>query len=262
MAPRFPLILLPPSEGKAPGGDGPAWAPGTMSLDLDDRRRATLDALARAMRGSATSRGKLLGVKGVALAAATEANRDARSAPTMPAIQRYTGVLYEALDASSLRAAPRRRLDDAVLIVSGLWGAVAPGDRIPDYKLKMGASLPRLGKLSTWWRDDLSAAIAQRASGRAIWNLLPNEHLAAWRAPDDLAQYSAVFLERRPDGSLAVVSHWNKFLKGALVRFLLAHPGAAPADLAGWEHPAGYRYDPDRTEVVRGITLLRFVQGR
>ena len=26
------LILVPPSEGKAPGGDGPPWAGGTMAL--------------------------------------------------------------------------------------------------------------------------------------------------------------------------------------------------------------------------------------
>ena len=26
-----PLILLPPSEGKATGGDGPAWTAGTMA---------------------------------------------------------------------------------------------------------------------------------------------------------------------------------------------------------------------------------------
>lgn len=233
-----------------------------MSLHLDGRRRQALDGLARAMRGGAASREKLLGVRGVALAAATEANRDAGLAPTLPAIRRYTGVLYEALDAPSLRAGSRRRLDDCVLILSGLWGAVTPADPIPDYKLKMGASLPRLGKLSTWWRDDLSAAIAERASGRTVWNLLPNEHAAAWRAPDGIAQHSATFLERRPDGSLVAVSHWNKALKGALVRFLLAHPGAGPADLAGWSHPAGFRYDPARTERVRGITVLRFVQGR
>jgi hypothetical protein len=38
------------------------------------------------------------------------------------------------------------------LMGGGLWGVVAPRDPIPDYKLKMGASIGRLGKLSTWWR--------------------------------------------------------------------------------------------------------------
>jgi cytoplasmic iron level regulating protein YaaA (DUF328/UPF0246 family) len=262
MTSALPLILLPPSEGKSPGGNGPPWAPGALSLsELDDRRRTTLDALARAMRGTAQARERLLGVKGAALAAATEANRVAATAPTMPAIERYTGVLYGALDHRTLGTAARRRLDACVLILSGLWGAVAPGDPIPEYKVKMGASLPRIGRLSTWWRDDLSAAIARRADARTIWNLLPHEHAAAWRAPIDLPQYSATFLERRPNGSLVAVSHSNKSLKGALVRFLLTHPGARPADLAGWEHPAGYRYDPSRTDVVRGVTVLRLVQG-
>ncbi|MEO8475824.1 MAG: peroxide stress protein YaaA [Actinomycetota bacterium] len=260
MPASLPLILLPPSEGKAPGGEGDPWARGTMALALDDRRDEVLDAVARAMRSGAAARGKLLGVKGAALAAATEADRGARRAPTMPAIERYTGVLYDALDHRSLGAAQRRRLDASVLIVSGLWGAVAPADPIPDYKLKMGAALPRLGRLSTWWRDDLSAAIAERAVGRAVWNLLPQEHAAAWRAPSGIVQRSVRFLERRPDGSFAAVSHSNKVLKGILVRYLLTHPGAGPDDLRAWRHPSGYRLDPARTEDAGNLTLLSFIR--
>jgi uncharacterized protein len=146
-----------------------------------------------------------------------------------------------------------------VLIVSGLWGAVSPADPIPDYKLKMGASLPRLGKLSTWWRRDLSAAIAERATGRGVWNLLPNEHQAAWVAPDGLEQWSVRFLEPRGDGSLVAVSHWNKFLKGALVRFLVAHPGAEPARLTTWTHASGYRYEPDLDERRGDLTIVSLV---
>ncbi len=259
MAPAL-LILLPPSEGKAPGGDGLPWAAGTMTLDLDERRERVLTAVETAMRGSESVRSKLLGVKGSALASATEANRRVREAPTLPAIERYTGVLYDALDAGSLPAAARRRLDGSVLILSGLWGAVAPSDRIPDYKLKMGATLPRLGKLATWWRDDLSEAIAERATGRRVWNLLPNEHAAAWRAPDGLPQWSVRFLEPGKDGTLVAVSHWNKSLKGALVRHLLTHPSTTPETLASWEHPSGYRYAPALDERRGDLTLLSLVR--
>lgn len=51
-ATTLPLILLPPSEGKASGGTGAPWAPGTMEIDLDDRRSDVTAALTRAMRGS------------------------------------------------------------------------------------------------------------------------------------------------------------------------------------------------------------------
>ena len=56
------------------------------------------------------------------------------------------------------------------------------------------------------------------------------------------------------------VAHWNKLLKGALVRWLLAHPAAGPEDLSEWDHPLGYRLDPDRTETGPTGTTLVLVQ--
>ena len=262
MPAKLPLILLPPSEGKASGGRGRPWQPGTMAVDLDDRRAQVIRSLQTAMRGSAASRGRLLGVKGEALEKATLADRSVLTSPTMPAIDRYTGVLYGELDAASLPTAARRRLGRSVLIFSGLWGLVAPGDPIPDYKLKMGASLGRTGRLATWWREPLTGALADVARGRVVWNLLPGEHDAAWRPQDvPLRDHCTVrFLERRPDGSLRAVSHWNKLLKGALVRHLLEHPDHGPSELAQWQHPLGYRLAPDLTETADGRTQLSFVQ--
>lgn len=255
-----PLILIPPSEGKAPGGDGPVWEPRTMHVDLDDRRLQVMAALRSAMRADAATRAKLLGVKGDALAAATVANRNIANSPTMPAAERFTGVLYDALDLGSLSAAARRRADRCVLIPSGVFGLVAPSDPIPDHKLKMSVTLGSLGRLSTWWRDRVSEALCGRAEGRPVWNLLPNEHATAV----DLAgveQFSVTFLEPNRRGELVAVSHWNKLLKGALVRLLLEHPSTVPEDLRGWDHPQGFLYDPTRTTTVEGVTRLRLVRS-
>ena len=263
MAAPLPLILLPPSEGKAPGGDGPAWSAGTMSVDLDAERARVMAGLRRAMRANQAARAKLLGVKGEALAAATAANREVATGPTLSALDRYTGVLYGALDAATLDRRSRRRLDDAVLVVSGLWGLVAPADPIPGYKLKMGASLPGLGKLSTWWRPAVDRAITAVLDDRrrgAVWNLLPQEHDAAWSGVTDRPVFSVRFLEPGRGGELVAVSHWNKFLKGALVRFLVEHPGAGPDDLLGWEHPSGYVLDPSRTVEAPDRVVLSFVR--
>jgi cytoplasmic iron level regulating protein YaaA (DUF328/UPF0246 family) len=259
MATALPLILLPPSEGKASGGDGLPWTRGALSIDLDAERARVIRALAAAMKGSEASRSKLLDVKGKALVAATAADRVVAKAPTVPAIERYTGVLYDAIDHRSLSAAHRRRLDGSVVIFSGLWGAVTPTDPIPDYRLKMGAAIAPLGKLSTWWREPLSARLTELATDRHIWNLLPNEHSAAWDPPAGLEQWTVRFLHRR-NGALTTVSHDNKSLKGALVRYLLANPSAGPEDLAAWKHPAGYRLDTKRTERRGSLTLLSLVK--
>src|SRR5688500_11828449 len=175
------------------------------------------------------------------LRAAVAAGAVRRRAPTRPAIERYTGVLYKELDWPSLPAAARRRGAGAVLTVSGLWGVVAPPDPIPHYKLKMSASVPPLAKLSTWWRPALTDALAGHLRGRVVWDLLPIEHAAAWVPASVPARrrITVRFVDRRG----ATVSHWNKLLKGALVRRLLLEPVTDPRELAGWQHPLGYRLD-------------------
>ena len=69
-------------------------------------------------------------------------NAAIRSAPTMAAIDRYTGVLYDALDAASLDAPARRWLGANVLIHTAPLGPVGALDRIPAYRLGAGVSLP------------------------------------------------------------------------------------------------------------------------
>lgn len=212
-----PVILLPPSEGKATGGDGPGWAART-SLDpaLDRHRR-------------------------VVLRAAKAADATPRRAATRPAIERYTGVLYGELAWPTLPAAARRRGNDQVRIVSGLWGLVAPADPIPEYRLKMSASLPELGKLSTWWRPRLAPVLADRTNGSVVWDLLPIEHAAAmdWAACTPRQRVTFRFLE--DDGR--TVNHWNKLLKGAVVRWLLTERPTGAGDIAHFVHPLGYQYD-------------------
>lgn len=215
-----PLILLPPSEGKAPDGDGPRWQRSTMAVGALDVRR--MDVL------------RALGPR-----------HPVRRGPTMAAIDRYTGVLYRELDAASLAPAARVRLDEQVLIVSGCWGLVAPPDPIPHYKLKMSANLPPLGKLSTWWRPSLTRALAARADGAVVWDLLPIEHSAAIRW-DDVAPTQRITV-RFVDAQGKTVNHWNKLLKGSLVRWLVGSARRSPGDLARFDHPLGYRYDPDAT---------------
>lgn len=270
---RLPVVLLPPSEGKAPGGDGAPWDPATGAFPgLADERRRVAEALAAAMAAPEAERRALLGVKGAALAAATAADLCVLGAPTLPAVRRFTGVLYDALDAASLTGVARRRLGRQVVIFSGLLGASLAGDPVPDHKLKMGVALPPLGTLSTWWRPSVTAALAPVVARRVVWDLLPGEHAAAWSPPDPgrgqgapSAVLSVRFLDEGPrqrgaERSLRAVSHWNKLLKGALVRHVLETGADEPAALARFEHPHGYTLDPSLTEVAGGRTLLSFVR--
>lgn len=210
------VILLPPSEGKAPGGAPPRWSTrsGAFGPPLSAARRAVADAL-QACGGGDTA---LLGVRGPALDRARAANASLIGAPTLPAAERFTGVVWEHLAPATLPPAARRRAADGVLVVSALLGLSALDDPVPDFRCKLSASLPGLGKLSTWWRPTLSPVLDARLDGCLVVDLLPQEHAAAWR-PDptryDLRRVRLI----GPDGRTA--GHTAKAAKGSLARALL-----------------------------------------
>lgn len=266
-ASRPPLILLPPSEGKAPGGTGEPWRTGSTSFPaLDEDRQLVIRRLGTAMRTSIAARSKLLGVKGIALAAATDANLRVPSAPTMPAIERYNGVLYAALDPSTLAPRLGERMAGQVITFSAVWGLVSPTDAIPDYKLKMGASLGRTGRLASFWKPRIDSALSPLTDRRTVWNLLPNDHDSAWSgAPTATSVITVRFLDdvdRAGTRQLISVSHWNKLLKGALVRHVLAHQLTDPDGLTAFEHPQGYRYVPSLTTIDTNRISVSLVSRR
>jgi hypothetical protein len=206
------MLFLPPSEGKAEGGSARRrpWTPdaGSFGTALAEARATVIAALLDARGGDE----KLLGVKGEHLLRAQSANASLIGAPTLPAWQRYTGVVWDHLDPSTLPADARRR----IVVVSGLLGLVRGDDPVPDYRLKMAANLPPLGKLSTWWRETLSAELARVARRRFVVDLLPQEHRAAL-VLDGLRGLSLTLVDRggKPGG------HFAKAAKGELARAVL-----------------------------------------
>ena len=225
-------ILLPPSEGKAEGGRTPRWkaGSGTFGSALRRPRAEVVAALLAAKGGDA----KLLGVSGQHLVRAQESNRELDGAPTVPACERYTGVVWGHLSPDTLSAKACTRAVDSVVVVSGLLGLVGFDDPVPDYRVKMGASLKPMGKLSTWWRDPLSTTLNDWADGRVVIDLLPNEHRAAWTPGDSMREHVVVsFVEK----SGKVAGHDAKAAKGLLARHLLEKPGDPMEALRSWTHP-------------------------
>lgn len=248
------IILLPPSEGKSLGGKQlKRHALSLKSNPLLQQRIELLGVLQDVVKQSYhednTANQKLFGVQGEALDRAVNATLELQSAPVVPAFDRYTGVLYDAIDIASFTPELHRRAADSILIFSGLFGIVTPQELIPDYRLKMGATLPGIGKVSTWWRPHVTRALQPVTDHQQVWNLLPQEHNAAW-APLDAGycpskEIRVKFVMQHANGDWKVVNHWNKLLKGALVRFLLENPDAAVEDLVGWQHPEGYVLELD-----------------
>ncbi|NBY12381.1 MAG: peroxide stress protein YaaA [Actinobacteria bacterium] len=212
------LVLLPPSEGKAEGGVTKiAWKPssGTFGRQLGERREEIAQRLVRIKGGDAT----LLGVKGEHLVRATSANRSLVGAPTLPAWQRYTGVVWDHLDIATLTAPQRTRALNNIVIVSGLLGLVRAADPVPDYRLKMGARLTPFGNLARWWMPHISLALDAFAGSLVVVDLLPQEHRGALdRSLSESPTWMRVSLNER---SGAAGGHDAKAAKGRLARHIL-----------------------------------------
>lgn len=205
-------ILLPPSETKHEGGDGSPLDLDSLVLpSLNERRSAVLDALIdlaadeeaarRVLKLSERQRGDIAH------------NRALRSSPTMPAIDRYTGVLFDALDARSLSAVSRRWLGEHVWIHSAPLGPVGALDALPTYRLAAGTSLPGLPALRRHWAEATSAAIAE-ADPSFVLDLRSEAYVALGPVPGSVA--SAYVRVVTAHGR--ALNHFNKKSKGLLVR--------------------------------------------
>lgn len=209
------FVLLPPSETKAPGGSGARLDLSELRFpDLEPSRRQVIGALTELCTDPPTAH-RVLAV-GASKAEEIAATALLQTTPTLPAITRYTGVLYDALDVRTLPPAARARADHRLLITSALFGLVAGGDRIPAYRLSAGTTLPGIGGMAAWWRPRLAAAVAQL--DRPLIDLRSTAYAGFAPIPDAI---TVRVVTPGPTGQLTVVSHFNKATKGLLARALL-----------------------------------------
>jgi len=238
------LVLLPPSETKRPGGDGPMLDLPSLALpSLRDARETVVAALvalssdedeaARVLKISAKRRHEIAD------------NAAVRTAPTMPAIDRYTGVLFDALDAASLDAASRSWLGEHVLIQSAPFGPVSALDGIPPYRLAAGTSLPGVPALRRIWADAVRQAWAQRRPDFVL-DLRSEAYAALGPLPEGVPSAYVRVMSEDSGGRTRALNHFNKHAKGELVRSLACR-GVRIASLdefVSWASDAGWVVRP------------------
>ncbi|GAA4583302.1 peroxide stress protein YaaA [Planotetraspora phitsanulokensis] len=208
------LILLPPSEGKAPRGTSKLRR---LSFpELASPREKVLDALiALSESGQAQS---VLGLSD-GQAAAIDLNRELRTAPNLPVSDLYTGVLYDNLGLSTLPSDAKARATRRIVVFSGLWGLLRLGDRVPPYRLSMGVRLPPMGGLAAFWKPYVAEAL-DPVKGLVV-DLRSTTYAAAWQ-PGERAVTVRVL--REVSGTRTVVSHMAKATRGAVARSLVECP--------------------------------------
>ena len=227
------LIILPPSETKDHGGTGHALDFAQLSFPgLNETRREiaaelqslSVDEAMKVLKLSEKLRGE------------AESNQGLFTTPTMPAVLRYTGVLFDALDAPTLPTWDRLAIGDA------LFGILRASDPIPHYRLSGGTKLSGRTMKSHWGKQ-----ITQTLEGvdELIVDLRSGTYQQLGRVKDAVTVRVESVQE---DGSRKVVSHFNKHYKGLLARELALSPADAysAADVAAIARAAGLTVEEPR----------------
>jgi cytoplasmic iron level regulating protein YaaA (DUF328/UPF0246 family) len=186
------------------------------------------------------------------------ANARLRRAPTAPAAEVYTGVLFAALDHAHADAASRARLADWVLVSSGLWGAVRLTDPIPAYRLPGATTLPGVGRLAAGWREPLARALGPLSRDRVVLDLRSGTYAAMWAPPAGSSVVARVVHEA--GGQRTVASHANKATKGRLLRALAEslagqQDPSSPDELVDAIRAAGFAAEPHRMSGPRALVV-------
>mgnify|MGYP000423253930 FL=1 len=230
------LFLLPPSETKRPGG-------GSLTIDqvaltfggLNKAREVVIDALG---------------------------DQSLLTAPTMKALDRYTGTLYGALHGRGLKGTPTEhnsltpnevaRAKSTVLIQSAVFGLIPATDLIPEYKINASKNLNGVNLKRLW--TQAHEAIWPRLAGGIIIDLRSKTYADLAPIPEGLTSYKVVVFVENANGEREQLNHFNKKAKGQLVRAALMakNPPETIKDLQKCALKAGLRIEVEGSQ----LTLL------
>ena len=273
-------VLLPPSEAKAEGGDGPSLrTAGFGAGPLAQGRADVMRAVAAFCQADPDAAIVALRLPASRARADLAANIAILDTPTMPALDRFVGVLYEALAPAALPPAARAAAEHTLFISNGAFGLLGAADPVPDHRVGMAAAIPGLrGRtaptvLGAYWRTLLAPMIPDLLAGALD---AVGEHLVVDLRSSDYATVPSLsgplrasalpvraLTEKLVDGHWVrrPLSYQAKQTKGLLTRALLLAQAAGRLvktidDVAEVAESAGLAAEPRGTATAPTLDVI------
>jgi len=186
----------------------------------------------------------------------------ATPANSKPALLAFDGDVYDGLEAKTLQAADLAWAQEHLVILSGLYGALRPLDRLQPYRLEMGTALatPRGKDLYAYWGDTVAAYLNERLAGEkdpVVVNLASVEYARVALRKALAARVVDCQFEDAKDGRHKVISFFAKRARGAMARWAIEHRARRPEQLRAFDG-MGYAFaasasTPDRLVFRRSV---------
>ena len=180
---------------------------------------------------------------------------DADALNSKPALLAFDGDVYGGLDARTLKTADLSWAQDHLVILSGLYGALRPLDRLQPYRLEMGTALktPQGRDLYAYWGDTVAELINERQAQDAspvVVNLASVEYSRVALRKALRARVIDCVFEDWKDGRYKVISFYAKRARGLMARHATLQRARRPVQLQSFA-AEGYAFDeagsaPDR----------------
>ena len=168
-------------------------------------------------------------------------------AASRPALLAFDGDVYDGLQARTLKAAELSWAQQHLVILSGLYGALRPLDRLQPYRLEMGTPLPtRRGKdLYAFWGDSVSDYLNALQAGErspVVVNLASVEYARVVQRDRLRARVIDCQFEDWKNGHYKVISFFAKKARGLMARHLIERRARSPKALESFD-AQGYAID-------------------
>lgn len=247
-------ILLPPSEGKISGGDENKPYRLVENLkkynsftSLINPRSHLYEQLLYAVNHYSWEEvEKIFEVKGKNLDYVIDIVQDMLNLPTMPAINRFSGVMFKAIDYDSMKEVQRNNFETKVLFVDGLFGVLRPQDYIPEYKLKITSKIGEIN-CTHYWQKELGGLFNYLFKDKVIIDMLPQTHRKVLSLPINCTYFKIIFAKIK-DGKFKEEGHNSKKLKGELIRYITQKDTISREYLEKFVHSSGHKYSSDYSD--------------
>jgi hypothetical protein len=246
------IILLPPSEGKAKeGNENKPYRLVENSKQhnyfkkLNFDRQYLINSLKEAISISETKElEKIFELKDKKLQEAIENILDILNLPTLPAIERYTGVMFKAMNYQNLSDIEKERANQSILFISGLFGLLKPQDYIPEYKLKISSKIKDLS-ITQFWKERLRGILELEIKDKLILDLLPQTHqkVLEYNSLDTIK----IQFAKKENGKLKQEGHFSKELKGEFIKYILKKEKITKEYIKAFTHSKGHTFDAEKS---------------